>query len=63
MGLITESGAQVMGDGDYGLAVGKRADLVVVPGDTPTDAVINLPPWSYVVKAGRLVAQAGECLI
>ncbi len=52
-----------MSDTDYGLAVGCRADLVVVAGDTPTEAVINLPPRSYVFKAGRLVAAGGNCLV
>lgn len=45
--IATYSGAKVMCDTDYGLAVGCRADLVVVAGDTPTEAVINLPPRSY----------------
>jgi len=54
---------RTMGDTDYGLAVGCRADLVVVAGDTPTEAVINLPPRTYVFKAGRLVAADGQCLV
>ena len=63
LSIATQGGAKVMGDGAYGLAVGCRADLVVVPGDTPTEAVINLPPRTYVFKAGRLVAAAGQCLV
>lgn len=63
MGLVTHSGAKVMSDGDYGLQVGKRADLVVVPGDTQTEAVINLPPRTFVFKAGQLVAENGVCLV
>lgn len=61
--MATHGGAQVMGDTTYGLAVGCRADLVVVPGDTPAEAVINLPPRTYVFKAGQLVAAAGKCLV
>jgi cytosine/adenosine deaminase-related metal-dependent hydrolase len=61
--IATHSGAKVMGDAQYGLAVGCRADLVVVPGDTPTEAVINLPPRTYVFKAGQLVARDGHCLV
>jgi len=61
--IATYSGAKVMSDADYGLTVGCRADLVVVAGDTPTEAVINLPPRSYVFKAGRLVAKDGHCLV
>lgn len=61
--MATHGGAKVMGDADYGLAVGCRADLVVVAGDTPTEAVINLTPRTYVFKAGRLVAADGQCLV
>lgn len=63
LSIATHGGAKVMGDNAYGLAVGCRADLVVVPGDTPTEAVINLPPRTYVFKAGQLVAAAGKCLV
>lgn len=63
LSIATHGGAKVMGDTAYGLAVGCRADLVVVPGDTPTEAVINLPPRTYVFKAGQLVAAAGKCLV
>ena len=63
MGLVTHSGAKVMSDGDYGLQVGKRAELVVVPGDTQTEAVINLPPRTFVFKSGQLVAENGVCLV
>lgn len=61
--IATQGGAKVMGDRAYGLAVGCRADLVVVPGDAPTEAVINLPPRTYVFKAGKLVAERGTCLV
>lgn len=63
LGIATTGGAQVMGDREYGLAVGCRADLVVVPGDTPTQAVIELPPRTFVFKAGQLVAANGTCLV
>ena len=63
LNIATHSGAKVMSDNDYGLTVGCRADLVVVPGDTPTEAVVNLPPRTFVFKAGRLVARDGNCLV
>lgn len=63
LSIATHGGAKVMSDTDYGLAVGCRADLVVVPGDTPTQAVIELPPRTYVFKAGRLVTASGNCLV
>lgn len=58
--IATHGGAKVMGDTMYGLAVGQRADLIVVAGDTPTQAVIEQPLRTYVVKSGRLVAADGE---
>lgn len=63
LSVATHGGAKVMGAADYGLAVGCRADLVVVPGDTPTEAVMKLPSRTYVFKAGQLVAAKGRCLV
>lgn len=59
LGIVTTGGARRMGDPDYGLAVGKQADFVVVPGETPAEAIMSLPPRTFVVKRGRLVAQNG----
>ncbi len=61
--IATAGGAKRMGAAAYGIAVGCRADLVVVAGDTPTEAVITLPPRTLVLKAGRLVAADGHCLV
>jgi cytosine/adenosine deaminase-related metal-dependent hydrolase len=58
--IATYGGARVMGQEPYGLRAGDRADLVVVPGDAPAEAVIERPPRTYVVKDGRLVAERGE---
>lgn len=55
LGIATYGGAQVMGMTDYGLEVGKRADFVVVAGDTPAEAVIEQPPRTLVVKNGRIL--------
>ncbi|MEZ4615724.1 MAG: amidohydrolase [Caldilineaceae bacterium] len=63
LGIATTGGATVMRETNYGLAVGCCADLVVVPGDTPTATVMNLPPRTYVFKSGQLVARGGECLL
>ena len=62
LGIATHGGATVMKDEDYGLAIGKQADFVVVKGDTPTEAVITQPPRSYVFKRGKVVARDGEYL-
>ena len=42
-----------------GLAVGARADLVVVAADTVTAAVMDRPPRTLVVHDGRVVARDG----
>ncbi|HEX5535228.1 MAG TPA: amidohydrolase [Actinomycetales bacterium] len=43
-----------------GLAVGDPADLVIVPGDTVTAAVMDRPPRTAVIHAGVVVARDGE---
>lgn len=60
--IATYGGAKVMGDGGYGLQVGKRADFVIVPGETPAQVVMDQPPRTFVIKNGRLVAAAGRYL-
>ncbi|MFK7805735.1 MAG: amidohydrolase [Anaerolineae bacterium] len=60
LNVATYGGAALMKDDAYGLEVGKSADFVIVPGDAPTQAVIELNPRSYVVKRGRVVAKDGQ---
>lgn len=61
--VATYGGAKVMGDVDYGLAPGCRADFVLVDGETHVEAVIERPARWLVVKNGRVVAREGECLV
>jgi cytosine deaminase len=61
--IATHGGAQVMGDAEYGLAPGCRADFVVVDGETHVEAVIERPQRWLVVKGGRIVARDGVCLV
>jgi len=58
--IATFGGAQVMGVQDYGLAVGSRADLVIVAGETAAEAVIEQPPRTYVMKGGRVLVVDGN---
>jgi cytosine/adenosine deaminase-related metal-dependent hydrolase len=58
-GRAVVEGAGSAGAG-RGLAVGDPADLVVVPGDTVTAAVMDRLPRSLVIHAGRVVARDGE---
>ena len=57
--IATYGGAKIMKDEEYGLEPGKRADLVILPGDTPAQAVVKQPPRSFVIKKGRVVAREG----
>jgi len=43
-----------------GLDVGAPADLLVAPAETVTSAVMDCPPRSLVVRAGRVVVRDGE---
>jgi cytosine/adenosine deaminase-related metal-dependent hydrolase len=61
--IATHGGAQVMGDAEYGLAPGCRADFVVIDGETHVEAVIERPTRWLVVKEGRIVARDGVCLV
>lgn len=60
--VCTQGGADIMRIGDYGLAVGKAGDLVVVEGEAITHAVVAHPPRKLVVKRGRVMARDGACL-
>ncbi|MCS3431782.1 amidohydrolase family protein [Klebsiella sp. BIGb0407] len=59
---ITEGGARVMGLKNYGLEVGCRADLVLVPGRSMVESLVELPTARTVFKRGVLIAENGECL-
>jgi cytosine deaminase len=55
--LVTTRAAACFGLTDYGLAEGKRADLVVFDAPTPADVVRRIAPRVAVVSGGRLVAR------
>ena len=57
--LASRAGAERLGYGPFGLAVGARADFVVVDAETVAEAVVSRPPRSLVVKAGRPLARDG----
>ena len=61
--LATNTGASVLGDGNYGFAEGKHADFVILPGANLKELVIDQPKRTFVFKRGILVAANGECLI
>ncbi|MGH2374062.1 MAG: amidohydrolase family protein, partial [bacterium] len=55
--MVTTRAAACFGLTDYGLAEGKRADLVVFDAPTPMDVVRRIAPRRAVISRGRLVAQ------
>jgi cytosine deaminase len=53
--MSTTNAARVVGlSKDYGLAVGKVADLVILDGHVVADALLDLPPRAWVLKRGRI---------
>lgn len=61
--IVTRANARVLGLEGYGLEVGCRADLVVVPGETLGEIVAMRPPRTLVVSGGRVVARDGQCVV
>lgn len=58
--IATQQSAYIMKDAEYGLSVGKRADLVLMQAETPAQAVIEQPTRSYVIKNGTIIVRNGE---
>ncbi|WP_191083531.1 amidohydrolase family protein [Roseococcus microcysteis] len=56
---VTTLAARGCGFADYGLAVGDRADLVVVEAATVAEAVVQRKAPALVVSGGRVVARNG----
>ncbi len=54
--MVTQRPAELMRLSDYGLAVGKSADLAVLDPTTPELAVAELTPVLYAFKRGRQTA-------
>jgi cytosine deaminase len=57
LAMLTEHPARILRVPDYGLVVGRRADLVVWETECPEDIVAALAPPRLVVKAGRVTVE------
>jgi cytosine deaminase len=57
--VCTTEGAKMLGIADYGLAEGRVADLVMLPGATVAEAIVSRSPKRRVIKRGRIVARDG----
>jgi cytosine deaminase len=55
--FVTTRAARCLGVDDYGLAEGRRADLVVFDAPTAVDVIRTLAPRRAVVSRGRVVAR------
>jgi cytosine deaminase len=58
--MVTTAPARILGRRDHAIAVGGRADLVVLEARSLAEAVGALPPRRWVVKDGRVTVDAGE---
>ena len=61
--FATRGGAAVMRAESYGLEAGDFADLVILPGETHVQTIIERPADRLVLKRGVVVARGGECLV
>ena len=59
----TVNGARIMRRPDYGVDVGRRADLVVVDAPAVHEAYRTPPPHLAVVHDGRVVARGGRIVV
>jgi cytosine/adenosine deaminase-related metal-dependent hydrolase len=61
--ICTFGGAAIMGLKGYGLDIGCVADCVLVEGATLAEAVVTHAPRKLVLKAGKVTARDGACVI
>jgi cytosine deaminase len=55
--MITSNPAKALGLKDYGLEVGKNADMVLLDTKVVNDAIIDIPDRLYVVKNGKITVE------
>ena len=55
---VTVNSARVMGLDDYGLAIGKSADLIVLQARDPIEAIRLKAARLFVIKSGRIIARS-----
>ena len=60
--IATYGGAKVMGTASTDWRWANELDLVVVPGDTPTEAVMTQLTRTFVIQNGVSVAADGNVL-
>ena len=63
LGVVTTGGAAMMRLEHYGMTPGCQADLVLLDGETLTEAVVSHTARRLVVKRGKIVARDGMALV
>lgn len=58
--VVTHAGAKALGLEGYGVALGARADFVVLEAEHVPEAVVAVPKERTVYRAGRVVAKDGS---
>jgi cytosine deaminase len=58
--MVTSAPARILGRVGHGLAVGCRADLIVLEASTLAEAVGGIPARFLVVKGGRVTLGEGD---
>ena len=61
--LATSRGAAFAGVPSQNLAVGDRADIVILDAENPMDAVVRTPRREAVLAGGKIVVYKGELVI
>ncbi len=61
--LVSQGGADLMGLEGYGITPGCKADFTLLQGQTVAHAVVQPAVPPLVVKAGRVVARQGTCIV
>jgi cytosine deaminase len=57
-GMVTTHGAKTLNiQENYGIAVGKPANLIALNAESPYDAIRRLAPVTHVISRGRLLSQ------
>lgn len=55
--MLTDNAAKAIGLTDYGLEVGKKADMVLLDSTSVATAVIDVPERLFVIKNGKVVVE------
>lgn len=59
--MMTTNAARTLGVlDDYGIEVGKRADIVILDAKSPKDAIRRQADRRYVIKGGRIIAESSS---